>query len=95
MNPIAPNVEGRQTVMLGESQPEYETLPAAVMEDGLLYTKWELTEVERKALADGAPVELWVWTFGKPFQPVALTVEGVVEVQPDSLDTNGGGPHGV
>jgi hypothetical protein len=40
---------------------------------GALISKWEPTEEERKAIANGAPVYLWV--IGQVQPPVSLQVE--------------------
>lgn len=81
MKPVDPQVEGCPTIVFAKDQPEYLNLPAAMVDpqQGQLYTKWEPTDEERRALAAGAAVELWVWTFGRALQPVALAVEGVRE----------------
>lgn len=77
MNPVIPRSgEGRPTVFAAD-QPQYRPLPARVTEEGAISTEWELTAAERKAVADGARVQLRVLTFGGLLQPVLLTVEGV------------------
>lgn len=76
MKPIDPELEGYPTVVFAEDQPEYEPLPAAIVGNAL-YTKWQLTENERRAIMDGARVDLLIWTCGRPLQPVVLQVEGV------------------
>jgi hypothetical protein len=61
-------------VEIAKDQPEYQTLPALVYTDGKILTEWALTEDERAAIARGENLRLWVWTFGRPLQPIALEV---------------------
>ena len=61
-------------VEFAKHQREYRTLPALQWRDGKVLTEWELTEEERAAIARGENIRLWVWTFNKPLQPIALEV---------------------
>ncbi len=63
-----------RSIVIAKDQPEYDPLPALVFQDGKVLTEWELTEDERKRLIDGERVRLWVWTFGRPLQPVMLEI---------------------
>src|SRR3990172_6765343 len=77
MQPIDLKAEGYENVItFAEHQPEYQPLPAVEVEPGCVWTTWTLSETERRAIMDGARVELFVWTFGRPLQPVALRIEG-------------------
>lgn len=76
MNPVRP-VNGHadsRFVEFAKDQPEYLPLPAFVDGAGLVQTEWELSEIERIAIGNGARVRLWVYTFGRPLQPVKLEV---------------------
>ena len=71
-------VNGGRRSRLAEGQPQYQNLPGVLYsETGVILSRWHLTEEERGAILDGANIDLWVWTFGKPFQPVNLGVQGV------------------
>jgi hypothetical protein len=61
-------------VEIAKDQPEYLTLPAFVFNDGKVLTEWKPSEAERAAIARGENIRLWIWTFGRPLQPVALEV---------------------
>ena len=61
-------------VEIAKDQPEYFTLPALVYNDGKVMTEWKFSESEREAIARGENVRLWIWTFGRPLQPIALEV---------------------
>lgn len=65
--------------MYAEEQESYENLPAVIDEVGVTWTRWELSGEERRAIVDGAGIELLLWTFGLPLQPVYMRVEGVEE----------------
>lgn len=72
-------------VEIAKNQPEYQTLPALVYNDGSVLTEWDLTEDERLRLIRGERILLWVWAFptrcrhcdlvnGPKLQPIALEV---------------------
>ena len=84
--------EGTRKVLLAKNQPQYGSLPALVYPDGVVLSRWQPTFDERRAIADGANVDLWVWTFGRPHQPVNLQVQGVQDDFPDRdiIDTDDG-----
>ena len=61
-------------VVIAKDQPQYDPLPALLYADGKVMTEWSLTEEERLLLVAGERVRLWIWTFGRPLQPVALEI---------------------
>lgn len=67
--------EGAEFFEIGLGQEEYSVLPAYRSPDGLVMTEWEPTEEERKLLASGGRVRLWIHTFGTALQPVSMEVE--------------------
>ncbi len=79
MRPTEPTGLPGRRVVFAENQPEYQPMPASVDVEGVVRTRWSLDEVERRAILDGACVELAVWTFNQPPQPVYLRVQGVEE----------------
>ena len=80
MEPVDPCIPlellppGCRASLLAEQQQEYLTLPSVRTPDGKVVTRWRLSAEEVAAIARGADLYLIVWTFGQPFQPVALTV---------------------
>jgi hypothetical protein len=64
-----------QEVVFAKDQDEYLDLPASVSGDGLVTTRWALTDQERLKIYQGGSLYLQVLTFGKPLQPVRLSVE--------------------
>lgn len=79
MKPTDPDgLPGRRTDW-AEHQHQYATLPSHTTEEGVVWSRWQLTENERRAILDGACVELGQWTFGHSLQPVVLLVQGVNE----------------
>lgn len=67
-------VEGARPTIFAKDQPEYQPLPALVFDDGRVLTEWSLSEEERAAIARGENLRLWIWTFGRPLQPIALQI---------------------
>lgn len=79
MEPVNPGIPGFPQVACGESQEEYNTLPAVLAYDAsgnvILVTRWQLSAEERAAIAAGGDLYLTVLTFGQPLQPVLLGTE--------------------
>lgn len=73
-------------VVYGADQEEYRPLPAVVLREpeGRVITRWQPTEDERRAIMDGACIELCLATFNGPLQPLLVGVQGVQYV-PDEL----------
>jgi len=61
-------------VVFAKDQPEYNPLPVIRSRDGVLLSRWKLTDEERAAIAEGADILLSNWTFNQPLQPVRLEV---------------------
>ena len=76
MIPVEPTGLPGIRVVLAESQEQYENLVAHISGD-IVHTRWSLNEVERRAVIDGACIELLTWTFRQPFQPIRLRVQGI------------------
>lgn len=83
MNPVEPirSGPGIRRVVFGAGQPEYNPLPALLLDtpERHVVSRWRPTEDERRAILDGACIELSQMTFGEPIQPVHMSVEGVGE----------------
>lgn len=77
MKPVDLKKEGYQdVVILAEGQDEYANLPAVLNtpEPGTVWTCWDFTDTEREAIADGAYLNMFTSTFGKPFSPVRFSI---------------------
>lgn len=58
-------------IVFAKDQPQYKPLPAICnRNDGIVLTRWKLTDTEREAVALGADLFLSVYTFGQPLQPL-------------------------
>lgn len=81
MKPVDPLGVGELRV-LGANQPQYNPLPVRVVPspEGFTRSRWQLTEDERRALLDGACIEITQMTFNEPLQPISVKVEGVGEL---------------
>ena len=75
MQPTTPDGLPGRTVVFAKDQPQYAPLPSTIDGD-TVWSRWQLTEGERKAILDGACIELGLMTFGKPLQPILLQVQG-------------------
>ena len=78
MDPVEPDGLPGDRVVLAKDQPQYKDLVATITSE-CVHTRWSLDESERRAILDGACIELTTWTFGQQFQPVHLRVQGVEE----------------
>lgn len=67
-------VDGARPIVFAKDQPEYRQLPALIYPDGRVRTEWAPTDEERLAIAHGENIRLWIWTFNRPLQPVAIEV---------------------
>jgi hypothetical protein len=76
MKPIPPKEvhPGAVPIVFARDQPQYDPLPAAVDSSGLVMTEWELTAEDLARVLAGGRIRLWVWTFCRPLQPLALEV---------------------
>lgn len=70
---IAPEYADRETVY-AKTQTEYTPLPTIKRDDGIILSRWKLTDEERKAVAGGADIFFYCWTFNQPLQPIRLEV---------------------
>jgi hypothetical protein len=84
MRPVSPVLPGYDVaeVVFAKDQPEYMQLPAVRVEspEAPVLTRWELSDEDRKKIAAGADIYLWVTTFGRALQPVALQVATASEI---------------
>lgn len=72
ITPVVPGFEAEE-ITIAKDQPPYAPLPALAVDDGqMLITRWKLSWLERLEILISGDLWLWVWTFGKPLQPVAL-----------------------
>jgi hypothetical protein len=67
-------------VVYAADQPQYQPLPAFKCVNGKVLTRWELTDEERKLIAEQGYIFLAVSTFNQPLQPVYLSA-----TPPDSI----------
>lgn len=83
MKPASPVIPGvlMDEVVYAADQPEYQPLPAFKCVNGKILTRWELTEDEKRLVAEQGYVYLAVSTFNQALQPVYLSA-----TPPDSID---------
>lgn len=78
MQPVSPVFESglcrESEIVIAKDQPPYIPLPAVVTSNGIV-TRWKPTFSERLKLIFGGSLYLQVLTFGRPLQPVKLSVE--------------------
>jgi hypothetical protein len=73
MDPI--DFEGSNCTF-AKDQPEYIPLPVCKVPgaEGEILSVWKPTDEERKQIAEGANIELSVWTFNYALQPLRMFV---------------------
>jgi len=78
MNAVTPKNfhEGARLIVFAKDQPEYDPLPAAVDQAGVVMTEWEFTAEELALILAGGRLRLWIHTFRQPLQPISLQVVG-------------------
>lgn len=87
MKPVSPVIPGSNLseIRIAEHQAQYETLPAIECEgrEGVMLSRWELTDEEIERIKETRSIYLYVWTFNRPMQPVLLEVDPLfLEVGP-------------
>lgn len=65
--------KGSNTVF-GKDQPQYQPLPALVLEDGQVVTCWELTDEEIDEIVKNKRMYINQMTFMSPLQPILPSV---------------------
>lgn len=74
-SPVIPGLEEAE-YKIAENQPEYNPLPALFRgHQGIVLTRWVMSEEERAIFLEKGEIFLQVLTFGNPLQPVSLSVE--------------------
>lgn len=86
MKPISPVIPGLEQfeVNVGGDQPEYIGVPTLIgpLPQAIFTSRWQLTDDERKQIADGADIYFSQLTFGRGMSPVQLSVGATVADQP-------------
>lgn len=74
LSPVIPDKDAPETVY-AKDQPEYIPLPSVKTPDGIVLTRWSVSEQEKKQILEQGYFYLLVSTFNTPLQPVMLTTE--------------------
>lgn len=77
MKPVSPVVAGFEDheILIAKDQPEYQTLPALVLSDKRVISRWQLTLWERLRLLWFGSLYLHTLTFGQKLQPLVPSVD--------------------
>lgn len=73
-SPVLTEEFKHKEVVYAKDQPEYKPLAVIRNSRGVLLSRWTPTDREREAIAAGADILLFNWTFNQPLQPVAMEV---------------------
>ncbi len=77
MEPVSPVLTEEfvpNEVVYAKDQPEYMPLPVLRSPNGMVMSRWKLSESEREAIAAGADIFLSLWTFNQPLQPICIEI---------------------
>lgn len=77
MKPVTPVLPGvfipdHQQVIFAKDQSQYKPLPAVLLTDGEVITRWSFSWRERLKILFGGSVWLTIYTFNQPLQPIYL-----------------------
>ena len=77
MTPSSPVLVGENfpEIELGKDQPEYQVLPVVHCGEGILLSRWELSDKELEQIQITRSVYVFQHTFGQPAMPFLLQVE--------------------
>ena len=81
MQPTDPRIDpslvpagSRAVIMAEQQQDTYQPLPSIKTPQGCVITRWALSDVERRAIFDGADVFVAIHTFNAPQQPIQVMI---------------------
>jgi hypothetical protein len=87
MIPVSPVIPGYEKfeVNVGEGQPQYYPIPTVVegSDERRFISRWKFTDHEREQIAAGGELIFQQLTFGLPFQPISMYIEGPQQIDPN------------
>ena len=75
--PVSPVISEQyqdQEHVYAKGQPQYRPLPVMRNSQGVLLSRWRLSDEERAAISSGADIFLYNWTFNQLLQPVRIEI---------------------
>jgi len=80
MKPVSPVIphENLKEIIVAENQDEYQNLPVAYCgppNEGVAVCRWELSDRDIELIRSTKSIWCYIWTFGKPFNPMLLQVD--------------------
>lgn len=72
MKTASPVLVGCAEIVIAKDQPPYTPISAVVVDSATILTRWRLSWWERLIVLFRGDVYLYVMTFGKPLQPLAM-----------------------
>jgi hypothetical protein len=83
MNPVSPVVPGPNLpeLQIAKDQPQYRTLPAVQIGDGVILTRWELSPEEVVQLRRIGQIDLFQWTGGARPHPTLMLLDPVLDAK--------------
>ncbi len=87
--PVIPIVDLKETIV-AEHQDEYKNLPVVwcgEKEGQVAVSRWELSDEEIAKIIETKSIWVYLWTFGKPFNPMMITTTTpTIELQVDGVE---------
>lgn len=74
-SPVIRGVDPEKETVYAEDQPEYIPLPTLRTPDGIVLSRWELSDEELQTVMATRSVYLALHTFNQPLQPIIMAVE--------------------
>lgn len=71
VSPVVPGIDFKEHIV-AEHQDEYENLPVVHIGEGVLLSRWELTDEEKQFVAEHGYIHLYQWGGNQPLTPVLL-----------------------
>ncbi len=77
MKPVSPVIPGSDhpEVIIAETQDEYGNMPAIIDSEGVVLTRWKLTEEEIAFVSAHGYILHYQHTFNQPVQPISMTAD--------------------
>lgn len=74
MSPVVPTADSAE-VVYAQNQPPYQPLPCLRTVDGMILTRWSLSEDEKQQVCEQGYIYLSVQTFNSPLQPLLMSAD--------------------
>lgn len=83
MKPCSPVIPGEdfEELIIAKDQPEYMPLPVIPFQSGIILSRWEMDEAERKAVAVSGEIYVYLLTFGSRVPEINFQIDSPMALE--------------